>query len=978
MKTTARKVLCIVMVLVLALTVGNAVITGAFNGSNGSEASIIVENNNIPEDVTLLEPVYTSYVVSLNALDITPDIYTVSDISTMPARLANADWWEAFRASGAALDIFDTYMMPSGMTVAEIEALLPPGVPFERAFNMRFSQERDMYFYPVYGMYYNPQRDMWFDAYRDTWHRLEDLTFLWDVPHRPINERNESAEVSESSEMPRTPETPHHQDLYLSAILAAGQADWTNHPYYDLKTMTLTGIATWGCPDVRDYFLTYGKFIDFTDYLDYWDYKAFRESGMRLAEFQAYEAARLAAIQSDWLARREMGDYGTIGSRTMHDYDAPANLRDMPFVPDWMVFASEELQETRETGEAAADAESITTWACPCEEEYYLTHGRLRNLADYLHSVAEYEVWRATGMRLKEFTALRTSGVLLTDIMREHALTWSDLPSTSSPDAVIEFESYNYNGQKYEFEMFYFNDLPIVYGEEWLENEAILPFFMPLSTPWLVVQQGPTTSNSVSLTGTVNNIGGVPITQRGFWIARGNEVNFSEIIVNTASNVFGTTIGGLTPNTQYRARAIARGPGMTGAWQSPYIRFFTLPPNRPGAPTNLRPTPGIGQMTITWSAPFDNGGVPITGYQVSLNNGQWLTAQSWSSHVFTGLQAGSNTFRVRAVNSAGPGTEAIVVASPIAPPVANPPSLWVHVDTNTITTNSVFVSGGITNTGGAHIIERGFWIRREDQHQARFVDAYTSQYNFSRTITGLTPNSTYLVRAVARNNGNIHMGQSSYSQFRTRPVFAQPGIPQVWTVTRPNEATLHWNAPSDGGSPIIRYEVSLNGGAWVTAQSTVQHTFTGLTNTTHTFSVRAVNAAGAGAPASITSAPALTVSRGTTTSTSVALTGTIINTGNAPITSRGFWITRGDLAYQWEVELPTTSNTFTHTISGLTPGAVYHVSAFARTAAGFGQSNVIIFATQHIQPTLTATRGTTTSTTRIKAPRNCFFRFFYP
>jgi len=43
----------------------------------------------------------------------------------------------------------------------------------------------------------------------------------------------------------------------------------------------------------------------------------------------------------------------------------------------------------------------VTTWACPDEEEYYVTHGRHRNLLDYL-SLTEYEVFRATGMRLAD------------------------------------------------------------------------------------------------------------------------------------------------------------------------------------------------------------------------------------------------------------------------------------------------------------------------------------------------------------------------------------------------------------------------------------------------------------------------------------------------------------------------------------------------------------------------------------------------
>ena len=83
-----------------------------------------------------------------------------------------------------------------------------------------------------------------------------------------------------------------------------------------------------------------------------------------------------------------------------------------------------------------------------------------------------------------------------------------------------------------------------------------------------------------------------------------------------------------------------------------------------------------------------------------------------------------------------------------------------------------------------------------------------------------------------------------------------PTVPQNFTATPGNgQVTLAWTAPAnDGGSVIIRFEVSSdNGSTWVTASSNTGHTFTGLTNgVTYTFRVRAVNSAGNGAEASVT------------------------------------------------------------------------------------------------------------------------------
>ena len=78
---------------------------------------------------------------------------------------------------------------------------------------------------------------------------------------------------------------------------------------------------------------------------------------------------------------------------------------------------------------------------------------------------------------------------------------------------------------------------------------------------------------------------------------------------------------------------------------------------------------------------------------------------------------------------------------------------------------------------------------------------------------------------------------------------AEPGDGQV---------ALAWQAPeSDGGSAIIRYEVeSSSSGAWIDAGMDLRETVMGLTNgRPYTFSVRAVNAIGAGPAVTLTAVP---------------------------------------------------------------------------------------------------------------------------
>jgi hypothetical protein len=93
----------------------------------------------------------------------------------------------------------------------------------------------------------------------------------------------------------------------------------------------------------------------------------------------------------------------------------------------------------------------------------------------------------------------------------------------------------------------------------------------------------------------------------------------------------------------------------------------------PAAPGNFVATPGNGLVDLSWTTPND-GGSPITRYEVSSNNGStWVTASGAGSHTFTGLTNGqSYTFKVRAVNAIGAGAEASATATPVAPVIVPP------------------------------------------------------------------------------------------------------------------------------------------------------------------------------------------------------------------------------------------------------------------------------------------------------------------
>ena len=92
----------------------------------------------------------------------------------------------------------------------------------------------------------------------------------------------------------------------------------------------------------------------------------------------------------------------------------------------------------------------------------------------------------------------------------------------------------------------------------------------------------------------------------------------------------------------------------------------------PSAPQTLTATPGNGSVNLSWHAPADSGGSPITDYIVQRSaNGpsNWLTVNdgisTTASAAVPGLTNGTLYYiRVRAVNAAGQGLDSTVVALP--------------------------------------------------------------------------------------------------------------------------------------------------------------------------------------------------------------------------------------------------------------------------------------------------------------------------
>ncbi|MFK4731600.1 fibronectin type III domain-containing protein [Agromyces mediolanus] len=133
------------------------------------------------------------------------------------------------------------------------------------------------------------------------------------------------------------------------------------------------------------------------------------------------------------------------------------------------------------------------------------------------------------------------------------------------------------------------------------------------------------------------------------------------------------TVTGLRNGAPVAFRVSAINAAGTGAHAETAL---TTPRTTPGAPAPLVATPEDGRVALSWTAPADTGGAPITGYLVEQSNdggATWTTviadtASTATTTTITGLANGTPlAFRVSALNEAGSGPAADASTTPRRP-----------------------------------------------------------------------------------------------------------------------------------------------------------------------------------------------------------------------------------------------------------------------------------------------------------------------
>ena len=488
------------------------------------------------------------------------------------------------------------------------------------------------------------------------------------------------------------------------------------------------------------------------------------------------------------------------------------------------------------------------------------------------------------------------------------------------------------------------------------------------------------TINSATSGGNVTSDGGAEVTARGVcWGTSTNPISTgSHTSDGTGTGSFTSSITGLTPNTMYYVRAYAT--NSEGTAYGSEVTFTTSPilvaTLTTTAVTSITSSTAVSGGNIT----ADGGGTvtargvcwAATANPTTTNS---KTTDGGGTGIFTsnitGLTPGT-AYHVRAyaTNSAGTayGNDLTFTSLAVAP------TLTTTAVTG-ITTTSAASGGNITADGGSAVTARGVcWgIASNPTVAGSHTTNGDGVGTFTSSITGLTPNTLYYVRAYATNSiGTSYGNEVSFTS--SQVVLATLSTTAITSVTS-TTAVSGGNITADGGGAV-----TARGVCWATtvnpttanskttdASGTGSFTsnIAGLTpGTLYHVRAYATNSAGTayGNDLSFTTTAVVpTVSTtGVTgiTQTTANSGGNVTSDGGAGVTARGVcWgTTSGPLAGGSHTTNGTGTGTFTSSITGLTAGTLYYVRAYATNSIGTAYGNEVSFtASSIVLATLTTT-----------------------
>ena len=494
----------------------------------------------------------------------------------------------------------------------------------------------------------------------------------------------------------------------------------------------------------------------------------------------------------------------------------------------------------------------------------------------------------------------------------------------------------------------------------------------PTTRPYLTTDSVTAiTQTTAKCGGIITYDGGAPVTARGVcWNTSQSPTITNDTTLNgNGIGSFTSSITGLIPDTVYFVRAFAINSAGT-AYGNERI-FVTLAATGIPTLTTVQVT-NITQTIATSGGTITSAGTqPVTARGVCWNTTpNPTTANSKTTDgsgtggftsSITGLIANTTYYvRAYATNSVGTAYGNQQTFSTLT--IQGVPALTT-VQVINITQTTATCGGTITSDGGSPVTARGVcWNTLPNPTTANSKTSDGSGTGgFTSSITGLTANTTYYVRAYATNSvGSAYGNQQTFS---TLPVLVIPVLTTARVINiAQTTATSGGTITSDGGSPV-----TARGVCWrtspnpTTADSKTSNgigtgsfvsNLTSLTaGTPYYLKAYATNSVGTsyGNEVTFTTLPNITVPTLTTTTpsniTQISFTsgGDVSSDGGAPVTARGVcWsIANNPTLADLHTSDGTGTGIFVSQISNLLPGTLYYVRAYATNSAGTAYGNQV-------------------------------------
>ena len=481
--------------------------------------------------------------------------------------------------------------------------------------------------------------------------------------------------------------------------------------------------------------------------------------------------------------------------------------------------------------------------------------------------------------------------------------------------------------------------------------------------------------NTVTAGGNVTSDGGASVTVRGVCWSNNPypTIDQNKTTDGNGTGIFVSSVTGLTANNTYYLRAYAT--NAKGTAYGEEKTFNTLP--NPGVPTVI-----TSSVTNITSSSATSGGTVLNdgGAGVIARGVCWsVSPNPTTSNTYTLDGSGVGSFSSDIISLAS-GTKYYVRAyatNSVGTAYGNEISFTAgqNITAPTVTTTEVVniaqtnatCGGNVTSDGGATVTVRGVcWSTAINPTTA---NSHTTDGSgtggYLSSITGLTANTTYYVRAYATNSAG-----TSYGNEKSFLTLMEITIPAVTTapvinVTN-NSATSGGTVTNDGGASVVA-----RGVCWSTSYNptlTDPHTADGtgiggfvsqisslLPNTFYRVRAYATNSTGTAygnqQTFSTLQNPTLptvsTIQAINITSTTATSGGTVNSDGGSAVTVRG-------VCYSTSPN-PTLSNshttdgggvgTFVSNLSGLTPNTLYYAKAYATNSVGTSYGNETSFTT---------------------------------